>query len=182
MHGSMGGSWRRSQLQQSKVAALGKPRDLSPMSPTVDHLASSLPDQRPGSGPSRPLQFPRQASDRSKSPTPEGPSPPAPKSQAASMAFAKSRQARRPHFPNHRRNPLQRCRLRVILRTGQSLGPASTPASRSGPGGSTTGDLGVSPDGFLTGWLTRACPLGYATTTPLRSSVRPSCWTHVDRT
>ncbi len=33
--GSMGGSWRRSSLRQPIMAALGKPRDLSPASPTA---------------------------------------------------------------------------------------------------------------------------------------------------
>jgi hypothetical protein len=45
MPGSMGGSWKRSTLRQPNMAALGKPRDLSPVSPTASHLASSLPDQ-----------------------------------------------------------------------------------------------------------------------------------------
>jgi hypothetical protein len=45
MPGSMGGSWRRSQLRLLITAALGKPRDLSPATPTAGHLASSLPDQ-----------------------------------------------------------------------------------------------------------------------------------------
>jgi hypothetical protein len=43
--GSMGGSWRRSLIRQPTLAALGKPRDLSPATPTPGHLASSLPDQ-----------------------------------------------------------------------------------------------------------------------------------------
>jgi hypothetical protein len=98
------------------------------------------------------LQFPRHPSDRSTSPTPEGPSPPAPRTQAASMAFAKSTQARHPHFPAHRRNPSRRCRLRFMLRTGQLLGPASTPVSQPKPGASLPGTLasprtGLSPAG-----------------------------------
>src|ERR1035438_2664932 len=44
----MGGSWRRSQLRLLITAALGKPRDLSPASPTAGHLAISLPEQPPG--------------------------------------------------------------------------------------------------------------------------------------
>ena len=41
-----------------------------------------------GRGRGGPLQFPRQPSDRSTSPTPESPSAPAPRSQMPSMAFA----------------------------------------------------------------------------------------------
>ncbi len=47
MHGSTGGSWRRSDLRQPMPAALGKPSDLSPAPPTGRHLASSLPNQPP---------------------------------------------------------------------------------------------------------------------------------------
>ena len=42
-----GGSWSRSRLRQPKMAALGKPRDLSPVSPMAGHLAISLPDRHP---------------------------------------------------------------------------------------------------------------------------------------
>ena len=99
-----------------------------------------------------PLQFPRQPSDRSTSPTPEGPSPPAPRSQTASMAFAKSTQARHPLAPPMAGSPSRRCRLRFMLRTGQLLDPASTPASRPDPGASLPGTLasprtGLSPAG-----------------------------------
>ena len=47
MHGSTGGSWKRSDPWQPTPAALGKPSDLSPASPTGRHLASSLPNQPP---------------------------------------------------------------------------------------------------------------------------------------
>jgi hypothetical protein len=47
MHGSTGGSWKRSGPWQPNMAALGKPRDLSPASPTGHHLASSLPNLDP---------------------------------------------------------------------------------------------------------------------------------------
>ena len=103
-----------------------------------------------------PLQFPRHPSDRSTSPTPEGSSPPAPRTQAASMAFTKSTQARHPLAPPRRE---------VFTTLQTSLHAADRPVARprfdpglsTGPGGSTTGDLGVSPDRTSTGWLTRAC-------------------------
>ena len=68
------------------------------------------------------------------------------------MAFAKSTQARHPHFPADRRNPSRRCRLRFMLRTGQSLDPASTPVSRPDPEAPLPGTLasprtGLSPAG-----------------------------------
>ena len=44
-----GGELEKEPLRQPIKAALGKPRDLSPVSPTAGHLASSLPDH-PRSG------------------------------------------------------------------------------------------------------------------------------------
>jgi hypothetical protein len=40
-----GGELEKERLWQPNMAALGKPRDLSPVRPTVCHLASSLPDR-----------------------------------------------------------------------------------------------------------------------------------------
>ena len=72
------------------------------------------------------------------------------------MAFAKSTQARHPLAPPRRE---------VFTTLQTSLHAADRPVARprfdpglsTGPGGFTTGDLGVSPDRTFTGWLTRAC-------------------------
>ena len=40
-----GGSWRRGEIWQPNMAALGKPGDLSPVLPTPRYLASSLPNR-----------------------------------------------------------------------------------------------------------------------------------------
>ena len=72
------------------------------------------------------------------------------------MAFAKSTQARHPLLPAERK---------ALTTLQTSLNAADRPVARprfdpglsTGPGGSTTGDLGVSPDRTFTGWLTRAC-------------------------
>jgi len=112
---------------------------------------------RPPQGRGRvgPLQFPRHPSDRSTSATPEGPSPPAPRSQAASMAFAKSTQARHPHVPGH---PEAFTTLQISLDAADRpvAPPRFDPGLSTGPGGFATGDLGISPDRTFTGWLTRA--------------------------
>ena len=63
----------------------------------------SRPPQGRGRG--GPLQFPRQPSDRSTSPTPEGSSTSAPGSRTSSMAFTKSTQARHPLLPASRQEP-----------------------------------------------------------------------------
>ena len=84
--------------------------------------------------------------------TPEGPSAPAPRSQAPSMAFADLRQARLPLAPLSRAvlTTLQ-ASLDVADRT---VAPPRFDAGLStDAGGSTTGDLGVSPDRTFTGWL-----------------------------
>lgn len=47
MHGSTGGAGEGAFYGNRFTAALGKPRDLSPVSPTVRHLASSLPNRDP---------------------------------------------------------------------------------------------------------------------------------------
>ena len=113
--------------------------------------ARSQPPQDRGRG--GPLQFPRHPSDRSTSPTPEGSSAPAPGSQAPSVAFARSTQARHPLFPADGREPSPRCRLRYTLRTDQLLHPASTPASQPDPEASLPGTLasprtGLPPAGY----------------------------------
>ena len=100
-----------------------------------------------------PLQFPRQPSDRSTSSTPKGSSAPAPGTRTPSMAFTKSTQARHPLFPASPREPSRRCRLRFMLRTGQLLHLASTPASQPDPEASLPGTLasprtGLSPAGY----------------------------------
>jgi hypothetical protein len=86
-----------------------------PGSPVIGKARSRPPQDRDRVGP---LQFPRQPSDRSTSPTPEGSSARAPGLRAPSMAFAKSTQARHrtPCFP-----------------LPQSLDDAAHFASRCGP-------------------------------------------------
>jgi len=114
---------------------------------------------RPPQGRGRvgPLQFPRQPSDRSTSPTPGGPSPVRSKDpKTASMAFAKSTQARHPTFPSHPGSLSRRCRLRFMLRPASLLHPASTPVSQPDPGASLPGTLASPRTGTRTGWLTRA--------------------------
>jgi len=103
-----------------------------------------------------PLQFPRQPSERSTSPTPEGPSTPAPGSEVSSMAFAKSTQARLPHVPGLPG-------ALTTLQTSLNAADRSVAPLRFDPGLSTetgsfaTGDPGVSPGRTCTGWLSQAC-------------------------
>src|SRR4051812_9195561 len=105
------------------------------------------------------LQFPRQPSDRSTPTTPEGSSPPAPGSLAASVAFALPSRARHPLGPPRGGFGNDARRLRFMLRTGQSLAPsqglrrsASTTASLPPPGAVLPGTLasprtGLAPAG-----------------------------------
>src|SRR5664280_3787751 len=120
-------------------------------SPVIDRLAPAPQ----GRGRAGPLQFPRHPSDRSTSPTPEGPSPPAPRTRTASMAFTKSTQARHPHVPGH---PGAFTTLQTSLDAADRpvAPPRFDPGLSTGPGGFATGDLGISPDRTFTGWLTRA--------------------------
>ena len=70
------------------------------------------------------------------------------------MAFAKSTQARLPHFPGY---PGTFTTLQTSLHDADR--PVAPPRFDSdlstGPGSFTTGDLGVSPDRTFTSWLTR---------------------------
>ena len=127
------------------------PLGCRPLPGVTGYRTGTLPSPQ-DRGRGGPLQFPRQPSDRSTSPTPEGSSAPAPGSLVPSMAFAKSTQARLPPCPAHGGKPSRRCRLRFMLRTGQLLHPASTPASQPTPGASLPGTLasprtGLSPAG-----------------------------------
>jgi len=72
------------------------------------------------------------------------------------MAFAKSTQARHPHVPGF---PGAFTTLQTSLHAADRpvAPPRFDPGISTGPGGLTTGDLGVSPDRTFTGWLTRAC-------------------------
>ena len=77
------------------------------------------------------------------------------------------------------REPSRRCGLRFMLRTGQLLHPASTPASQPKPGASLPRTLasprtGLAPAGY------RELPLGYVMTAPLRSSVRAAGRTWIE--
>ena len=119
------------------------------------HSLGRRPTGRGGS-----LQFPRQPSDRSTPTTPEGSSPPAPGSLAASMAFALPSQARHPLGPPHGGFGNDAHRLRFMLRTGQSLAPsqglrrsAFDNGISAAAGSRATRDPGVSPDRTHTGWL-----------------------------
>ena len=118
-------------------------------SPVIDRHAPD-PQGRERVGP---LQFPRHPSDRSTSPS-RSPSPPAPRSQAASMAFAKSTQARLPHFPGY---PGIFTTLQTSFHNAdRPVAPLRfDPGLSTGPESFTTGDLGVSPDRTFTGCLTR---------------------------
>ena len=137
--------------------------------------ARSWPPQ--GQGRVGPLQFLRQPSGRSTSPTPGGSSAPAPGSQAHSMAFAKSTQAR----------------LLLALLTQESLTTLQTslhvadrsvvpPRSRPRPLGRPWGlryrGPWRLPGPDLHRLVTASLSLGYVMPTPLQSW-RPSCWTHV---
>ena len=113
---------------------------------------------RPPQGRGRvgPLQFPRQPSHRSTSPTPEGSSTSAPGSQMSSMAFAKSTQARHPHFPAHA-GALTTLQTSLHVADRPVAPPRFDPGLSTGPGGFTTRDPDVSPNRTHTGWLSRAC-------------------------
>src|SRR5665213_827041 len=73
------------------------------------------------------------------------------------MAFAKSTQARHPHYPHTRRGALTTLQTSLHAADRSVAPPRFDPGLSTGPGGFTTGDLGVSPDRTFTGWLTRAC-------------------------
>ena len=74
-----------------------------------------------------------------------------------SMAFAKSTQARLPHFPARRRESLTTLQTSLHAADRPVAPPRFDPGLSTGPGGFTTGDPGVSPDRTFTGWLSRAC-------------------------
>ena len=115
---------------------------------------SGSPQDRGRGGP---LQFPRCPSDRSTSPTPGGPSAPAPGSLVPSVAFAKSTQARLLHFP---------AASAGILDDAADFASCCGPASCSTPLRprplDRTRELhyrgpAVSSHRIFTGWSTRAC-------------------------
>ena len=120
-----------------------------PGAPVIDRPAPESPQDQGRGGP---LQFPRHPSARSTSPTPEGSSAPAPGSQAPSMAFAKSTQARHPLFPAEAgafttlQTSLHAADRTVAL-------PRFDPGLSTGPGGLATGDPGVSPGWTPTSWM-----------------------------
>ena len=70
------------------------------------------------------------------------------------MAFAKSTQARLPHFPGY---PGTFTTLQTSFHNADRpvAPPRFDPGLSTGPGGFTTENLGVSPDRTFTGWLTR---------------------------
>ena len=70
------------------------------------------------------------------------------------MAFAKSTQARLPHFPGY---PGTFTTLQTSFHNADRpvAPPRFDPGLSTGPGSFTTEDLGVSPDRTFTGWLTR---------------------------
>ena len=116
------------------------PLDHPPLPRSTGYRQVLLPAPA-GRGRGGSLQFPRHPSDRSTPTTPEGSSPPAPGSLAASVAFALPPRARHPLVPPHGGFGDDAYRLRFMLRTGQSLAPsqglccsASTTASRPSPG------------------------------------------------
>ena len=86
--------------------------------------------------------------------TPEGPSAPAPGSLVPSMAFAKSTQARLPHFPARRRESLTTLQTSLHAADRPVAPPRFDAGISTDAGGFATGDLGVSPDRTFTGWLT----------------------------
>ena len=136
----------------------------------------SRPPQGRGRG--GPLQFPRQPSDRSTPPTPEGSSASAPGSQTPSMAFARSTQARHP----------------LSSRSHGSLDDAAGFASCCGPADCST-PLRRQPldrqrrSRYQGPWrlpgpdshrlVAVSFSFGYVRPTSLQSW-RPNCWTHVD--
>ena len=131
------------------------PLDCRPLPGITGYRQARSPGRRPGaeealsSSHDNLLTVPRP-------PTPEGSSPPAPGSQAASMAFALPSRARHPLGPPHGGFGDDARRLRFMLRTGQSLAPsqglrrsASTTASLPPPGAVLPGTL-ASPRTGLT--------------------------------
>ena len=70
-----------------------------------------------------------------------------------SVAFAKSTQARLPHFPGY---PGTFTTLQTSFHNADRpvAPPRFDPGLSTGPGSFTTGDLGVSPDRTFTDWLT----------------------------
>jgi hypothetical protein len=127
---------------------LRRPLGASPLHGATAYKRCQLPGTA-GSAALQPLMFPGrdgppqltgQPSDRSTPLTPEGPSTPAPGSQTPSMAFAAAATARLPLGPTRRRVISRRLlRLHCTLQTGQSLHPASHPASRPRTGVSLPG-------------------------------------------
>jgi hypothetical protein len=74
-----------------------------------------------------------------------------------SMAFAKSTQARLPHFPASRRESFTTLQTSLHAADRPFDPLRFEPGLSTGPGSFTTGDPGVSPDRTRTGWPTRAC-------------------------
>jgi hypothetical protein len=73
-----------------------------------------------------------------------------------SMAFAKSTQARLPHFPAQGRESLTTLQTSLHAADRPVAPPRFDPGLSTEAGGFATGDPGVSPDRTLTGWLSRA--------------------------
>ncbi len=71
------------------------------------------------------------------------------------MAFAKSTQARLPHFPGYS-GTFTTLQTSFHNADRPVAPPRFDPGLSTGPGSFTTGDLGVSPDRTFTGWLTKA--------------------------
>jgi len=115
--------------------------------PVIDRFAPGL---RFDQGQGGPLQFPRQLSVRSTSPTPEGSSTPAPDSLVSSMAFVKTTQTRLPLPPAFAEafTTLQNS----LYAADRTFGPPRfDPDISIKPGGFPTKDSGVSLDRTLTG-------------------------------
>ena len=117
--------------------------------------ARSRPPQGRGRG--GPLQFPRPPSDRSTSPTPEGPSAPAPGSTGAFHGLRQIHTGSAPSSPLKRRESLTTLQTSLHAADRPVAPPRFDPGLSTEPGGFTTGDLGVSPDRTFTGWSSRAC-------------------------
>ncbi len=118
-----------------------------PGAPVIDRF---VPGLRFNQGQGGPLQFPRQLSVRSTSPTPEGSSTPAPDSLVSSVAFARNTQARLPLPPAFAEafTTLQNS----LYAADRTFGPPRfDPDISIRPGGFPTKDSGVSLDRTLTG-------------------------------
>ena len=139
-----------------------------PLPGMTGYRQTRFPTPAESRGRGGPLQFPRQPSDRSTSPTPEGSSTPTPRQGRLPWPSPNPHRLGTFSIPTSPPGALTTLQTSLHAADRPFDPPRFDPGLSTGPGGFTTRDLCVSPDRTRTGWPSRACAR-YVMTTPLQS-------------